>query len=116
MPFDLIERRKQGKLIQHKTPLSIQVKKSIYLLLSALLALIVMLSIVFLLNTSQSAQKGHVLKQEQLKKDHLLLQNRNLINKIIEARAYSRVEESDIVKDMHKPENPIFYKPEKKEE
>jgi hypothetical protein len=111
MHFDLIEKRRQGKLILKKIPLSVQVKKSIYLLLSALLALIVILSIVFLLNTSQSAQKGHILNQEQLRKEQLLLQNRNLIQKIIEAQAYSKIEESPLINSMIKPENPIYIEP-----
>lgn len=111
MHFDLEEKRKQGKLIVRKTPLSVQIKKSIYFILSALLALIVILSIVFLLNTSQSAQKGHVLNQEQQKKEQLLLYNRNLIQRIIEAQAYSRIEESPLVKSMIKPENTIYIEP-----
>jgi len=68
-----------------------------------LLGLIVLLSIVFLLNTSQSSQKGYILKQEQLKKEALLGTNHDLINKIIEEMTYTRIENSPIIKTMQKP-------------
>ena len=113
MPFDLIERRRQGKIIPRKKPLSQEVRKSIYLLCFALLTIIVLLSIVFLLNTSQSAQKGFILKQEQNRKEELLLQERELVTKIIEARAYSKIEASEIVEVMEKSENPIYIETEK---
>ena len=108
MDFELNERRRSGKIIHKKRPLSQEVKKSIFMLIFALLGIIVLLSIVFLLNTSQSSQKGYVLKQEQLKKEQLILQNHELINKIIEAMTYKRIEESPLLKTMHKPES-LFY-------
>ena len=74
------------------------------MLIFTLLGLIVILSIVFLLNTSQSSQKGYVLNQEQLKKEQLILQNHELINKIIEAMTYTRIETSPVRQSMQPPE------------
>jgi hypothetical protein len=108
MDFELIERRRTGKIIHRKNPLSREVKRSIFMLFFALLGIIVVLSIVFLLNTSQSSQKGYVLQQEQLKKEQLILENHNLINKIIEAMTYNRIEQSPLLKSMQKPENLLY--------
>jgi len=80
------------------------------MLIFALLAIIVVLSIVFLLNTSQSSQKGYVLKQQELKKEDLLLQNHDLVTKIINAMTYQRVEDNPIIKGMIKPENLQYIK------
>jgi hypothetical protein len=108
MDFEINERRRFGKIIQKKTSLSQEVKRSIFMLVFTLMGLIVVLAIVFLLNTSQSSQKGYTLKQEQIKKEDLILKNHELINKIIEVMTYSRIETSPIIKNMLKPENPQY--------
>ncbi len=113
MDFELLTRRRTGKIIPKKRPLSQEVKKSIYMLIFALLGIIVVLSIVFLLNTSQSSQKGYVLQQEQLQKEQLILQNHELINKIIEAMTYKRIEDSPLLKLMQKPEGLVYLKEDK---
>lgn len=110
MDFELNERRRSGKIIPKRNPLSLEVKKSIYLLIFTLLTIIVILSIVFLLNTSQSSQKGYVLQQEQLKKEDLVLKNHELINKIIEAMAYKRIDDNPLVKAMQKPDTLNYIK------
>jgi hypothetical protein len=104
MDFDLLQKRRTARIIPKKTPLSQEVRRSILMLAFALTSIIVILSIVFLLNTSQSSQKGYILKQEQLKKEQLTLQNHDLVNKIIDAMAYSRIENSPFIKEMQKPE------------
>lgn len=108
MDFDLAERRRQGKIVTRKKPLSGQVKKVISLLIFTLLFLIVILSIVYLLNTTQSSQKGYTLKQEQLRKDDLQLENRGLVQNIIQAMSFDKIEQSEIVKSMTKVENPLY--------
>lgn len=106
--FEFLQRRRQGKIIPKRTPLSKEVKKSITWLIFTLIFLTVILSIVYLMNTTQSSQKGYELKQEQIKKDQLELQKRELVNKIIEAMSFSKIEDSDLVKAMQKPENPQY--------
>ena len=100
---DIIKRR--GKNIQTKNPLSIEIKKSIYMLFFALLAIIVLVSIVYLLNSSQSTQKGYSLKQEQLQKDSLAGKGDDLVRKIIQAQSYANIENTNLVKSMVKPDN-----------
>lgn len=99
---DLIKRR--GKSIPNRTTLSVEIKKSIYMLIFTLLAIIVLVSIVYLLNSSQSTQKGYSIKAEQLQQDTLTEQGRELVSKIIQAQAYANIENSDWVKKMTKPD------------
>ncbi len=106
--FDFLQRRRQGKIIPKKKPLSKEVKKSITWLTFTLIFLTVILSIVYLLNTTQSNQKGYALKQEQIKKEQLELQKRQLVNQIIEAMSFNKIEDSSIVENMKKTENPIY--------
>lgn len=105
---ELIQRRKHSKIIPKKIPFSQEVKRGIYMLFFTLLALIVLLGIVFMLNTSQSTQKGYVVQKEQFDKEAFLLRNRELINKIIEAQSFQTIQDSDIVKGMQKPESVIY--------
>lgn len=114
MDFELMQRRRLGKIINRRSTLSQDVKKSIYMLVFTLLGLIVILSMVFLLNTSQSSQKGYVLQQQQSKKEQLTVQNHDLVNKIIEAMTFQRIQDSPIIKGMIKPENPTYIKEEEK--
>jgi hypothetical protein len=104
MDSNLVEKRRLGKLITRKNTLSQEVKKSIFMLIFTLLGLIVILSVVFLLNTSQSSQKGYILNQEQLKKEQLTVKNHELVNKIIEAMTYARIETSPVKQAMQPPE------------
>lgn len=115
MDFELAERRRQGKIIQRKNPLSKEIKQSIYLLFFTLLSIIVILSIVYLLNTTQANQKGYALLQEQIKKEQLLSENENLLNKITEAKTTNKIEDSSAVKEMRKAENPQYIKLPKEE-
>lgn len=110
MDFELAERRRQGKVIPRKNPLSKEIRQSIYLLIFTLLSIIVILSIVYLLNTTQANQKGYELLQEQIKKEELLTENENLLNKITEAKTTNKIEDSNAIKEMQKPENPEYIK------
>ena len=101
---DLKYRKKEGKLIlPRKTTLSQEVKKSIFLLISTLLGIIVLLSIVFLLNTSQATQKGYILQQQQLDKENFLSEQRAWIEKIINAQAFKTIQEKIAGKNMQTP-------------
>jgi len=106
---EIIKRR--GKTIPTKNPLSVEIRKSIFMLVFALLAIIVMVSIVYLLNSSQTSQKGYSLEQEQLHKDQLTEQSNDLVSKIIQAQSFKNIESTDQVKQMVKPDNTIYLEP-----
>lgn len=112
LPEEIIQRR--GKIIPTKTPLSLEIKKSIYMLGFTLLCIIILVSIVYLLNSSQSTQKGYSLKQDQLQKDALVEQSNDLVRKIIDAQSYTTIEKSNLVKSMVKPEKPVYVDMEEK--
>lgn len=103
---DIINRR--GKTIPTRSPFSEQVRKSIYMLMFTLLAIIVMVSIVYLLNSSQSTQKGYSIKQQQLEKDLLIEKSNELIRQLIQAQSFHSIENSALVKKMIKPEKPVY--------
>ncbi len=81
------------------------------MLIFTLLLIIILLSIVYLLNTNTSAQKGYIFTQNQVKKQELLIENHDLINKIIQVMTYKNIQESPLLQKMIKPENPVYIKP-----
>lgn len=105
---DNFERRRFGKIITRKNPLSVEVKQSILWLASALLFLIIMLSIVFLLNTSATYQKGNVLQEQQNAKTDLELQNRAIINKIIQVMSSAKIESNPLLGTMQTVQNATY--------
>lgn len=100
---DLIKKR--GKTMPSRTPLSLEIKKSIFMLIFTLLAIIVLVSIVYLLNSSQSTQKGYSIKQQQLEQDQLTERSRALVEQIIQAQSSETTDHNDIVKNMVKPDD-----------
>lgn len=83
------------------------------MLIFTLLAIIVLVSIVYLLNSSQTTQKGYSLKQQQLEKDLLVEESNQWVGKIIKAQSFQNMAESELVKTMIKTETPIYLEEEK---
>jgi hypothetical protein len=106
---EIIKRR--GNSIPTKRPFSVEIKKSIYMLIFTLLAIIVMVSIVYLLNSSQTNQKGYSLEEAQLQKDTLTEESNKLVSKIIQAESSKSIEGSDQVKQMVPPDNTVYFDP-----
>ncbi|MCC6643124.1 hypothetical protein IT411_00050 [Candidatus Peregrinibacteria bacterium] len=100
--------KRRGKTIATRTPLSVEIKKSISMLLFTLLAIIILVSIVYLLNSSQTSQKGNSLKQQQLQKEQLQGKSHDLIQLLINAQSFKNIENSDLVKSMVKPDKPVY--------
>ncbi len=103
---DIINKR--GKNIPVRTPFSQELKKSIFMLIFTLLAIIVLVSIVYLLNSSQTTQKGYALKQQQLEKDQLNEESHDLVRKIIQAQSFKNIQNNPLVQNMIKPEKPVY--------
>ncbi len=111
MDFEIIERQRQGKNITKKKTFSEEIKKSIYMLMFTLFAIILTLSITYLLNTTQSNQKGYELDQEQSRQEKLIIERDNVINKIIEVMSYKKLEQNPLLQKMLKPEVTEHIKP-----
>ena len=63
----------------------------------------ILLSVVFLLNTSQATQKGYILQQEQIDKENSLNIQRQWIEKIIQAQAFKTIQDAIVGKNMQPP-------------
>ncbi len=111
MVDETFNRRFGSKIIRKRTPLSQEVRKTIVALLFGLILITVVLSIVFLLNTSNSAQKGYVHSQLILQNEELENINKELRMKVLKAKSMFRLEESDKIYNMEKPEDPAYIAP-----
>jgi hypothetical protein len=100
--------KRRGKSIPLRKPLSQEIKKSIFMLIFTLLAIIVLVSIVYLLNSSQTTQKGYSLRQQQLEKDLLIEESNQWVHKIIQAQSFQGISDNELVKKMVQIEKPIY--------
>ncbi|MBD3156688.1 hypothetical protein GF369_02560 [Candidatus Peregrinibacteria bacterium] len=105
---DVIQRKYGSKIIRKRTPLSQEIRKAIVTLMFGLVLITVVLSIVFLLNTSNSAQKGYVHSQLILQNEELDNINKELRMKVMEARSMVHLEETDKIDSMTKPGDSIL--------
>ena len=104
MVEDIIRKKYGTKVIKKRTPLSQEVRKAIVTLLFGLVLITVALSIVFLLNTSNSAQKGYIHSQLILQNEELENLNKELRMKVMEAKAIINLEKSNKIDEMVEPE------------
>ncbi|MFC1810182.1 hypothetical protein ACFLZH_01665 [Patescibacteria group bacterium] len=111
MVEDLMRKKYGSKVIKKRTPLSQEVRKAIVTLLFGLVLITVALSIVFLLNTSNSAQKGYVHSQLILQNEELENLNKELKMKVMDAKSIIHLESSDKVNQMEEPESTPFIYP-----
>ncbi|MCD6109877.1 hypothetical protein J7J83_03925 [bacterium] len=107
MTDSIIGRKYGGKVIRKKSTLSQEVRKTIVTLMFGLVLITVILSIVFLLNTSNSAQKGYVHSQLILQNEELENTNKALKMKVMNARSMINLENTNHIKNMLKPDKEI---------
>jgi len=110
MVDDILGKKYGSKVIKRRTPLSQEIRKSIVTLMFGLVLITVTLSIVFLLNTSNSAQKGYVHSQLILQNEELDNVNKELKMKVMDAQSMLHLEDTNHIHDMLKPEKPIRIK------
>jgi uncharacterized protein (DUF3084 family) len=108
MVDDMLNKRFGSKVIRKRTPLSQEVRKTIVALLFGLVLITVVLSIVFLLNTSNSAQKGYVHSQLRLQNEELENINKELRMKVMKARSMFNLESTNKINEMDKPESASY--------
>jgi hypothetical protein len=106
-----LRKRYGSKVIKKRTPLSLEVRKTIIALLFGLVLITVALSIVFLLNTSNSAQKGYVHSQLILQNDELENLNRELKMKVMKAKSMLHLEDTNKIDQMEKIDGEIYIAP-----
>lgn len=95
----------------HRIPLSIEVKKVLKLLTYTLLGMLLLSSVYFFAKTSNTAEKGYALRENQLLQKKLESENRILKQQVLDAQSLSRLKKSDVVSEMAQPEKPIYVVP-----
>ncbi|MFA6521861.1 MAG: hypothetical protein WCT53_05785 [Candidatus Gracilibacteria bacterium] len=94
-----------------RVPLSIEVPKVMKLLVCTLMGLLVMTSVYFFIKTSNTAERGYSMRENQLRRDTLENENRILKQRLLEIQAVDQLQLSDAVKGMEEAINPIYIKP-----
>ncbi|MBN1494166.1 hypothetical protein JW911_00305 [Candidatus Peregrinibacteria bacterium] len=105
---DILRKRYGKKTMKKRTTLSQEVRRAIIWLFFGLILITVALSVVFLLNTSNSAQKGYIHSQLQLQNAELEAINKELRLKILQARSILHLESTDKIDVMINPEKTTF--------
>ncbi|MBI5152547.1 hypothetical protein HZA39_03365 [Candidatus Peregrinibacteria bacterium] len=100
----------EHKIIQTRTPLSVEIKKTIIYLLITLTALIIGLSAYFLLQTGNTTQRGYMLKQLQLQHENLQQQNEKLDEQLTEMMSSPALEKNPFIKKMQEPTSKVYVK------
>lgn len=116
MDFEFyLERRKQQKIFTGKKTLSQEIKQGIHLLIFTLLFFIIVLTVTFLINSSQSSLKDHTITQLQIKQRELEKYEQDLQNKIRNLKVLEEFEKDPVKNKMEKLENPEYIKSDKVE-
>jgi len=95
----------------HRIPLSIEVKRVLKLLMATLCGMLVILSSYYFLKSSGTAERGYHLRENQFRQKILEAENRILKQQVLDAQAVTKLEKSDVISDMVKPEKPVFVEP-----
>lgn len=91
-----------------RTPLSIEVKKVLKMLMYTLSGLLLAASAYFFLKTGVTAERGYQLRENQLRQKTLEFENRILKQRVLDAQSLSGLKESNVVRNLQEPETRIF--------
>ena len=95
----------------HRTPLSFQIKKAKDLLIATLLGMLVLVSGYFFLRTTNSAEKGYLLRENQLRQSTLESDNRLLKQQLLQVQSINSLKGSNTVLNMQEPATTIYVEP-----
>lgn len=96
--------------MHHRTPLSIETRKVLRLLSITLLFLLLASSAYYFVKTTNTAEMGFRLRENQIKQKELEDQNRLLKQNVLEAQSIIKLQKDKTVSDMQEPV-PIFVEP-----
>ena len=94
-----------------RTPLSVEVKKVLKMLMFTLCALLIATSGYFFVKMSNTAEDGYKLKENQLRHDNLESENRILEQQVLDAQSMKNLQTSNVIEGMAPPTNPVFMQP-----
>lgn len=91
-----------------RTPLSIEVKKVLKLLMYTLLGMLLVSSSYIFLKMSTDGQKGYLLREHQSRQRALEGENRLLKKQVLDVQSLSELKVSPILKEMAEPEKSLY--------
>lgn len=97
--------------MKRRIPLSVEVQKVLKMLTFTLLGMLAVISSYFFIKTTNTAERGYSLRENQLQQRHLESENRILKQRVLDAQSLNEVKNSEVVRDMNPPENPVYIKP-----
>lgn len=81
------------------------------MLMATLFGMLVVVSIYFFAKSSTNAEKGYLLKENQLRQKELESQHRILEQQVLDAQSIGKLEKTATVKEMEPPVSTIYVKP-----
>lgn len=94
-----------------RIPLSIEVPKVLTMLMYTLLGLLLMTSAYFFIKTSNTAERGYQLRENQFRQRDLESENRILQQRVLDAQALHGLKKSEVFSKMAAPNEQIYVKP-----
>lgn len=102
--MNVIDYKPRQKTKRSKETFKMETEKVIQALIITLSCMILVLSVIFITLTNQTAQKGYTLEQAKLKNEHLKDINTTLKTKITQSTAFSQIEDEEKIKEMQESE------------
>ncbi len=94
-----------------RTALSVEVNKATKMLLIALTALLVSVSVYFFVYMSINAEKGSLVRENQLHQKTLESENRLLKEQVLQSQSLDHIQSSDEVEGMEPSTNETYVRP-----
>ena len=102
--MNVIDYESRHGTIRNKKTLKSEAHRVVRMLIITLSIMILALSVIFLVSTNESAQKGYMLEQLKLKNEQLRNNESELETKITNSTAFINMEDAAGVKKMQKTE------------
>ncbi len=94
-----------------RTALSVQVNKATKMLLIALSAMLVSVSVYFFIYMSLNAEKGSLMRENQIEQTTLESENRLLKEQVLQSQSLDHIQSSNEVEGMKPSTNETYLKP-----
>jgi hypothetical protein len=91
-----------------KDTLSHKVEVGVNALVFVIIALVVVISLIYLANSNRNATKGYALKNLELQRTHLLTENEVWDMEIARVQALANIQNDPKIKSMVKTDTPMF--------
>lgn len=94
-----------------RTPLSVEVNKTTKMLLITLSIMLTSVSVYFFIHMSANAEKGSLVRENQLTQKNLENENRLLKEQVLEAQSLEHIQKSSEVEEMSPAGREVYIKP-----